>query len=163
MVEKTTDDLRQELMESGDIDTFLHENVGIFVTPNVALLLNTLYNRTSLSKAAFARASGMSEAYLHQVFSGQHNLSRDRLLCMCWAFRWMKRSSCCSRLAMPGCTHVCGGMQSSCMVWCTVFRWEKSTTSCLTKTKNRCSDRSHSEIVSSPGEQVFLKGKASQI
>ncbi len=37
----------------------------------------------SISKAALARSAGMSEVYLHQVFSGRRNPSRDRLLCLC--------------------------------------------------------------------------------
>lgn len=39
--------------------------------------------RKAVSKAALARKSGMSEVYLHQVFSGRRNPSRDRLLCLC--------------------------------------------------------------------------------
>ena len=35
------------------------------------------------SKAALARKAGMSEVYLHQVFAGRRNPSRDRLLCLC--------------------------------------------------------------------------------
>ena len=37
------------------------------------------------AKKAFtlARQAGMSEVYLHQVFSGRRNPSRDRLLCLC--------------------------------------------------------------------------------
>ena len=30
-----------------------------------------------------ARRSGISEVYLHQVFAGRRNPSRDRLLCIC--------------------------------------------------------------------------------
>lgn len=36
-----------------------------------------------MTKAALARKAGMSEIYLHQVFSGRRNPSRDRLLCLC--------------------------------------------------------------------------------
>ena len=31
-----------------------------------------------------AKQSGMSEVYLHQVFSGRRNPSRSRLLCLCF-------------------------------------------------------------------------------
>ena len=36
-----------------------------------------------LSIPALARQAGMSEVYLHQVFSGRRKPSRDRLLCLC--------------------------------------------------------------------------------
>ena len=35
------------------------------------------------AKAALAKRSGMSDIYLHQIFSGRRNPSRSRLLCLC--------------------------------------------------------------------------------
>ena len=40
-----------------------------------------------ISKSALARQSGMSEVYLHQVFSGRRTPSRTRLLCMCFGLQ----------------------------------------------------------------------------
>lgn len=37
-----------------------------------------------ISKTALARQSGISEVYLHQVFSGRRTPSRNRLLCLCF-------------------------------------------------------------------------------
>ena len=51
--------------------------------PYLAALLTELYEKKSLTKAALARQAGMSEVYLHQVFAGRRNPSRDRLLCLC--------------------------------------------------------------------------------
>ena len=45
--------------------------------------LTRLYETKDLTKAELARRSGISEAYLHQVFAGRRNPSRDRLLCIC--------------------------------------------------------------------------------
>ena len=45
--------------------------------------MGELYERKSLSKAALAKQAGMSEVYVHQVFSGRRTPSRDRLLCLC--------------------------------------------------------------------------------
>ena len=83
MDEKTTDDLRQELMSDGGLDAYLTENKDIFTDQNLGELLSRLYDKKSVSKAALARESGMSEVYLHQVFSGRRRPSRDRLLCLC--------------------------------------------------------------------------------
>ena len=45
--------------------------------------LTRLYETKDLTKAELARRSGISEVYLHQVFSGRRTPSRDRLLCLC--------------------------------------------------------------------------------
>lgn len=83
MKEKTTDDLKQELMSGGDIDSYIKENQALFVDKTVIELLGELYGRKSVPKAALAKQAGMSEVYLHQVFSGRRTPSRDRLLCLC--------------------------------------------------------------------------------
>ena len=83
MSDKTTSDLRQELMEDNSIDTYLQDNAALFVNQDVVVLLTELYEQKHLTKAALARRAGMSEVYLHQVFAGRRNPSRDRLLCLC--------------------------------------------------------------------------------
>ena len=79
---KDTDDLKSELMESADLDAFLSENEENFNDANVQELLNSLYLKTDLSKAELARRSGVSTVYLHQLFSGRRNPSRDKLICL---------------------------------------------------------------------------------
>ena len=83
MKEKSTGDLREELMRAPDIDAYLKENGQLFCDRDIAALLQAMYARRDISKAALARQAGMSEVYLHQVFSGRRNPSRDRLLCLC--------------------------------------------------------------------------------
>ena len=81
---KDTDNLRQELMGSADLDQFLSENKGNFNSGSVCDLLNRLFQQRALSKAALAQQSGMSEVYLHQIFAGRRTPSRSRLLCLCF-------------------------------------------------------------------------------
>ena len=81
---KDTNNLRQELMEAANLDQFLSENQENFNSGNVCDLLNQLFQKQKLSKAALAKQSGMSEVYLHQVFSGRRNPSRSRLICLCF-------------------------------------------------------------------------------
>ena len=81
---KNTDDLRQELMESPDLHQFLTDNQEDFDGGRIGEMLNTLFQKHRISKAALARLSGMSEVYLHQVFAGRRNPSRSRLLCLCF-------------------------------------------------------------------------------
>ena len=81
---KDTNNLQQELMAAPDLDRFLSENQDNFNDGNIHELLNTLFQKRKLSKAALAKRSGMSEVYLHQVFSGRRNPSRSRLICLCF-------------------------------------------------------------------------------
>ena len=83
MEDKTTSDLTQELMSQDNLDDYIQDNRPYFFNQSVAQLLDELYQRKAVSKAALARQAGMSEVYLHQVFSGRRNPSRDRLLCLC--------------------------------------------------------------------------------
>lgn len=83
MEDKTTDELSQALMSEPDLDSYLRENQPFFAGQSIAELLALYHERTNLSKAALARKAGMSEVYLHQVFAGRRNPSRDRLLCLC--------------------------------------------------------------------------------
>lgn len=84
MKQKDTDGLQQELMDSPDLTQFLSRNQEQFVNRSVAESLNRLLQQKNISKAALAKQSGMSEIYLHQIFAGRRNPSRNRLLCLCY-------------------------------------------------------------------------------
>ena len=83
MTDKTTGQLQQELMEQPNLKAYLSSNQPCFVELSILELLESLRVRCGLSKAEIARRSGMSEVYLHQVFSGRRRASRDRLLSLC--------------------------------------------------------------------------------
>lgn len=80
---KTTDDLNQELMAEADIDSYIKKNQHYFDDRSVTELLAEFYDGRELSKAELARRAGMSEVYLHQLFSGRRRPSRDKLICLC--------------------------------------------------------------------------------
>ena len=81
---KQTDSLRQELMESPDLDRFLSENAESFEEEGCGEALQSILDTKDYSKAELARRSGMSTVYLHQLFSGYRKPSRDRLICLCF-------------------------------------------------------------------------------
>ncbi len=83
MNRKSTDDLIHELMSKPSFDAYLHANEPFFSEKGVTELLAQLYAKKDLTKAELARRAGISEVYLHQVFAGRRNPSRDRLLCIC--------------------------------------------------------------------------------
>lgn len=84
MQKKNTDNLCQELMDSPNLTQFLNQNKEQFVNVNLSELLNQLFESKNISKAALAKQSGMSEIYLHQIFAGRRNPSRNRLICLCY-------------------------------------------------------------------------------
>ena len=73
MERKNTDQLQQELMTGNDLDRVLADNDSSFQGYALQERLQAL-----------ARQSGISEVYLHQVFSGRRTPSRNRLLCLCF-------------------------------------------------------------------------------
>ena len=81
---KDTNSLQQELMDTPDLDRFLSENQDSFRSGSTHELLNALFQKRNISKAALAKQSGMSEVYLHQVFAGRRSPSRNRLICLCF-------------------------------------------------------------------------------
>lgn len=84
MQKKNTDDLRQELMQAPNLDRFLSTNREQFSNESLVESLNRLLGEKRISKAALAKQAGMSEVYLHQIFAGRRNPSRNRLLCLCF-------------------------------------------------------------------------------
>lgn len=84
MEQKNTDDLRRELQETINLDFFLAENEPNFQNISTAEMLNALFKSRKITKTALAKQAGMSEVYLHQIFSGRRRPSRDCLLCLCF-------------------------------------------------------------------------------
>ena len=58
-------------MDSPDLSQFLSQNQEQFENKTVAELLNRLFEKKTISKAALAKQAGMSEIYLHQIFAGR--------------------------------------------------------------------------------------------
>ena len=88
MKKKNTDGLQQELMDSPDLTQFLSQNQEQFVNKNVAELLNHLFEKKNISKAALAKQSGMSEIYLHQILPVAGILP-ETVCCVCVTV-WMQ-------------------------------------------------------------------------
>lgn len=79
-----TNNLQNELMNSPDLDRFLSDHRDDFSQGSAADFLNVLFSRKNVTKAALAKKACMSEVYLHQVFAGKRNPSRNRLICICF-------------------------------------------------------------------------------
>ena len=84
MNEKNTDTLQQELMSTNNLDRFLTENDASFRDVPLQEAIQCIFDVKGMSKAQLAKQSGISEVYLHQLFSGRRFPSRSRLLCLCF-------------------------------------------------------------------------------
>jgi len=84
MKKKNTNDLQQDLTSAPDLTRFLKEHNEYFVNETFAELLQSMFQKSGLSKAALAKRAGTSEVYLYQIFSGGRTPSRDRTLCLCF-------------------------------------------------------------------------------
>lgn len=83
MIKRNTDDMNTELMNTTDLQKFLAENTEHFSTRDFSRLLKEQIRKKDVNKADLAKASGMSDVYLHQLISGRRSPSRTRLLCIC--------------------------------------------------------------------------------
>ena len=84
MNEKNTDTLQQELMSTNNLDRFLTENDASFRDVPLQEAIQRIFDEKGKSNAQLAKQSGISEVYLHQLFSGRRFPSRSRLLCLCF-------------------------------------------------------------------------------
>ena len=132
MKEKKTGDLCQELMEQPNLDSYLSGNETYFQNENPAAFLAALYDKIKISKAELARRAGMSEVYLHQVFAGRRNPSRDRLLCLCVGMELTLEET---QEATVCFTPSTGGTRLSPTAWFTTRHWTQSMTRSTQQTK----------------------------
>lgn len=84
MQKSETNNLKVGLMNSANLDEFLSENEENFKNEDIPNLLNDLLNEKDINKATLAKRSGISEVYLHQIFAGKRNPSRNRLISLCF-------------------------------------------------------------------------------
>ena len=70
MKKKDTNDLQRELTAAADLSLFLSQNKEHFISENFSDMLQVLFQKSGLSKAALAKRAGTSEVYLYQIFSG---------------------------------------------------------------------------------------------
>ena len=84
MKEKNTDTLLDELTSTPNLSKFLAANQEQFINESFVEMLQTLFRKSGLSKAALAKKSEISDVYLYQIFSGERTPSRDRTICLCF-------------------------------------------------------------------------------
>lgn len=84
MIKKNTDILLEELLSTPSLKKFLSINHDQFINESFVEMLQTLFQKSKLSKAALAKKAEISDVYLYQIFSGIRTPSRDRTICLCF-------------------------------------------------------------------------------
>lgn len=84
MEKKNTEELQKELSSAPNLSRFLSMNQEQFSSESFVDMLQMLYQKSGLSKAALAKRAETSEIYLYQLLSGTRSPSRDKTLCLCF-------------------------------------------------------------------------------
>ena len=79
-----TDNMKKDLMSASDINRFLMDHEDDFANVSAADYLRRLFERKNVTKAVLAKKACISEVYLHQMFAGKRNPSRNRVICICF-------------------------------------------------------------------------------
>ena len=79
---KTTEELKHEIKAATDIEDYLRENKKNMLDCSLPRYLEELLAQKGLSRAQVVRDSLLDRAYVYQIFSGEKNPSRDKLLAL---------------------------------------------------------------------------------
>lgn len=80
---KKTTELLRELKQTAQIEDYLNTNQAELQFEGFAGAINRVFQAQGRSKSEVARAAGISDIYLYQIFSGLRRPSRDKLICIC--------------------------------------------------------------------------------
>lgn len=80
MFDKTTDELEHDLQWADAPEDYLNRNRRELISHSLAAELERLLVASGYSKAEAVRRSGLNRVYAYQIFSGDREPSRDKLL-----------------------------------------------------------------------------------
>ncbi len=83
MRRKKTDDLLKDLKSAKDLDRYLKENKGEFVSAGIGSYLDGLIVERGLKKTQVLKDAEINEIYGYQIFAGSRKPSRDKLIALC--------------------------------------------------------------------------------
>ncbi len=86
--EKSTDELMNEIKQTHEIDKFLEKNDSEFVSEPLHDILNRLLKEKNIKKSEVVARSSLNRIYGYQIFSGKRIPSRDKLIALCFGFKF---------------------------------------------------------------------------
>lgn len=87
MKSKSTGQLINEISEATDIIDYLGKNQENLLTETLIEFLDRMLKEKLLSKAEAIEASDLNQIYGYQIFSGQKNPSRDKLIALSFGLK----------------------------------------------------------------------------
>ncbi len=79
-IEKNTEWMKNKLLESDDISSVIEAATDIFVERSFAVRINQILEEKGLSKSDVTKGSGLSTAYIYELFNGYKKPTRDRCI-----------------------------------------------------------------------------------
>ncbi len=80
---KKTTELLGELKKTAHIEDYLSANSEDLLRDSFTEAINRVFRAQGRSKSEVARAAGISDIYLYQIFSGKRVPSRGKLISIC--------------------------------------------------------------------------------
>ncbi len=86
--EKSTDELMNEIKQTHEINKFLEKNDSEFVSEPLHDILSRLLKEKNIKKSEVVARSSLNRIYGYQIFSGKRIPSRDKLIALCFGFKF---------------------------------------------------------------------------
>ena len=91
MTERLTEKLLDELLEAPNLDTYIEGHA--FDAPALADYLQQLLDAKGLKRVQVVRMANLNETFGYQIFTGQRNPSRDKVLQIAFAMALEQREA----------------------------------------------------------------------
>lgn len=86
-MEKTTEELFNELKHTKNITYYIENNSGCFCLPDIPQYLKELLRKNKRRKSIVIRSSCLNPSYAYQIFSGLKRPTRDKFLALLIAMK----------------------------------------------------------------------------
>lgn len=86
--EKSTDELMNEIKQTHEIKKYIEKNDSEFVSEPLHDILNRLLKEKNIKKSEVVARSSLNRIYGYQIFSGKRIPSRDKLIALCFGFKF---------------------------------------------------------------------------
>lgn len=81
-MQKTTDELLNEIQSSREIEKYLEKNSGEFAEKPLHEFICDIIKKKGIKKSEVVARSGMNRIYAYQILAGKRTPSRDKLIAM---------------------------------------------------------------------------------
>lgn len=85
--EKSTDELMNEIKQTGEIKKFIEKNEAEFTDKPLHETLNDIITEKKLKKSEVIKGSGLNRVYAYQILAGKKSPSRDKLIAFCFGLQ----------------------------------------------------------------------------